>query len=147
MSKALPAGSRLHLPVGTEALRELRHDLRTPINAVIGYCEMLIEDAGAAAPAGFLVDLRRLHAAGRRMLRLTNELFSDRPSPLHQLTCQEVLRVCRTPASEVTTLCARLEQPARATGLPQAVSDLQRIAVATDRWRKRIEEMLAAHCR
>lgn len=147
MSHEPPPGSLLHLPAEVEALRTLRHDLRTPINPVLGYCELIVEEAGSAAPAPFLAGMKRLHAAGRRMLKLTNELFSEKPSPLHQLTCREVLRQFRVPAREAAALCVKLERQARAASLPVAARDLQRIGVATDRWVKRIEEMLAAHCR
>ena len=34
-----------------QALSELRHELRTPINQIVGYCEMLLEDAEAAEHA------------------------------------------------------------------------------------------------
>ena len=34
-----------------QALSELRHELRTPINQIVGYCEMLLEDADAAQHA------------------------------------------------------------------------------------------------
>ena len=147
MKRTLPAGSRLYLPATSDVLRELRHDLRTPINPILGYCELIVEESGAAAPAKFLAGLREVHAIGRRMLRLTNELFSDQPSPLHHLTCHEVLRAFRTPARQVEVRCARLRRQAMAAGLPVAARDLERIALATDRWRKRIEEMLIEHGR
>src|ERR1700760_273510 len=42
--------------------RKLRHDLRTPMNAIKGYGEMLIEDAANAGRETFLDDLSRLLA-------------------------------------------------------------------------------------
>jgi|GEM_PF-1722750 len=141
------AKRHLHLPAGTEALRTLRHDLRTPINPILGYCELIVEEAGAAAPGPFLVGMRELHATGSRMLKLTNEIFSDRPSGLRQLDCAELQREFRVPARAATTLCRRLERQAVAAALPVAAQDLQRIGVATGRWLKRIEEMLEQNCR
>lgn len=44
--------------------RALRHDLRTPLNQIIGYSEMLIETLGDSAPEGLKGDLLRLHASG-----------------------------------------------------------------------------------
>lgn len=137
----------LHLPAGTEALRALRHDLRTPINPFLGYCELIVEEAGDAAPAPFLAGMRELHATGSHMLKLTNEIFSDQPSGLRQLDCAELQREFRGPAEAATTLCRRLERQAEAAALPVAVRDLQRIGIATGRWLKRIEEMLEQNCR
>jgi signal transduction histidine kinase len=147
MSQPPPSGSRLHLPVDTEAMRKLRHDLRTPINPILGYCELIVEEAGSTAPVPFLAGMEQLHSVGERMLKLTNGLFSNQPSPLHELTCLEILRAFRAPAGEVATLCARLEQEANAAALPVAARDLQRISIATGRWLARIEEMLEENCR
>lgn len=147
MSQPPSSGSRLQLPVGVEAMRKLRHDLRTPINPILGYCELIVEEAGGAAPAPFLAGMKQLHGGGERMLKLTNELFSNQPSPLQELNCLEILRAFRAPAGEVATLCARLEQEAKAAALPVAARDLQRIGIATSRWLARIEELLEENCR
>ncbi|HEX2554881.1 MAG TPA: adenylate/guanylate cyclase domain-containing protein [Microvirga sp.] len=48
--------------------KHLRHDLRTPINAIKGYGEMLLEDAEADGQAGLAQDLRRLLVAAEGML-------------------------------------------------------------------------------
>ncbi|HEY0081884.1 MAG TPA: adenylate/guanylate cyclase domain-containing protein [Pyrinomonadaceae bacterium] len=58
----------------------VRHELRTPINAVIGYSEMLLEDASdALGEAEFAADLRRIEAAARELLELIEDIvrFSD----------------------------------------------------------------------
>ena len=142
MKLYLSTPDRLQLPVDVESLRTLRHDLRTPINPILGYCELIVEEAGDAAPAPFVAGVQTPHAGGQRMLKLTNELFSEQPSPLHQLTCPELLRRFRAPAAEAAALCTRLEQEAKAAALPVAAEDLRRIGVATGRWLARIEELL-----
>jgi DNA-binding response OmpR family regulator len=56
------------------SMAAMRHDLRTPLNAVIGYSEMLLEDAG---PSGTLAEgLDRVLAAARALLALIDDLFS-----------------------------------------------------------------------
>ncbi|HEX8458979.1 MAG TPA: adenylate/guanylate cyclase domain-containing protein [Pyrinomonadaceae bacterium] len=58
----------------------VRHELRTPINAVIGYSEMLIEDAADAPEhAEFVADLHKTQAAARQLLELIEDIvrFSD----------------------------------------------------------------------
>ena len=60
---ALEAG-----PIDTEALgSHLRHELRTPLNHVIGYAEMLLEDAEESGREELAGDLRRIHSAGRQL--------------------------------------------------------------------------------
>ena len=53
----------------------LRHELRTPLNAVIGYSEMLLEDADDPALADFAADLKQVLAAGRQLLAVVNDLL------------------------------------------------------------------------
>jgi sigma-B regulation protein RsbU (phosphoserine phosphatase) len=50
----------------------VRHDFRTPINQIIGYGEMLEEDAAAAGQDEAVSDLRKIQQAARRMLELIN---------------------------------------------------------------------------
>ncbi len=61
--EALEAG-----PIDTEALgSHLRHELRTPLNHVIGYAEMLLEDAEDRGDDELARDLRRIHASGKQL--------------------------------------------------------------------------------
>ena len=142
MSKDLPAESRLCLPTDTAALRALRHDLRTPINPILGYCELIVEEAGDAAPPALLAGIRELHAAGTQMLKLTNEVFSEQPSSLRELSIAELRREFRAPAGVAAALCTKLEQQANTAALPVAARDLDRIGIATGRWLARVEELL-----
>jgi adenylate cyclase len=48
--------------------QRLRHDLRTPINTIKGYGEMLLEDVEDAGAANLAQDLRRLLTAAEQML-------------------------------------------------------------------------------
>ncbi len=61
----------------------LLHDLRTPLNHIIGYTEMLIEQAQEQGQDDFVPDLRKTHAAGRQLLALINDNFEsgDAPAP------------------------------------------------------------------
>jgi PAS domain S-box-containing protein len=57
-------------------LANMSHELRTPLNAVIGYSEMLLEDAEADGTAAERVaDVRRIHTAGRHLLALVNDVL------------------------------------------------------------------------
>ena len=52
---------------------QLRHELRTPLNHIIGYTEMLLEDAGGSAIDGLAAGLRGILDDARLLLRRINE--------------------------------------------------------------------------
>ena len=56
-------------------LANMSHELRTPLNAVIGYSEMLAEDAIDGGYASIAPDLRKIKAAGTHLLSLINEVL------------------------------------------------------------------------
>jgi len=60
----------------SEFLARMSHELRTPLNAVIGYSEMLLEDAVAAAgDEQQIADLRRINSAGKHLLSLVTDVL------------------------------------------------------------------------
>ncbi len=48
-------------------LAELRHNLRTPVNHILGYSEMMIEDLEEQGQLDGCEQLRSLHAAGKQL--------------------------------------------------------------------------------
>jgi signal transduction histidine kinase len=58
-----------------EFLAKMSHELRTPLNAVIGYSQILIEDAQDEGDAESIEDLGRILDAGQHLLKLVNEIL------------------------------------------------------------------------
>ncbi len=56
-------------------LANMSHELRTPLNAVLGYSEMLQEEAEDRGLDGFIPDLKSIHAAGKHLLELVNDVL------------------------------------------------------------------------
>ena len=59
-------------------LAHMRHELRTPLIAIIGYSEMLLEDAaeeGEPPEGGIVPELQRICAAGKQLLARINDLL------------------------------------------------------------------------
>ena len=56
-------------------LANMSHELRTPMNAIIGYSEMLAEEAEELGQEGFLPDLKKIQSAGRQLLELINDVL------------------------------------------------------------------------
>ncbi len=59
----------------------LRHDLRTQLNAILGYSELWLEEAPAAPPPGFCEHLREIHSGGRFLLERLNSLLEPVHAP------------------------------------------------------------------
>lgn len=56
-------------------LANMSHELRTPLNAIIGYSEILKEQATEDNRPDDLKDLERIHAAGRHLLSLIDDIL------------------------------------------------------------------------
>ncbi len=56
-------------------LANMSHELRTPMNAIIGYSEMLVEEAEELDQESFIPDLKKIHAAGKHLLGLINDIL------------------------------------------------------------------------
>ena len=52
--------------------RQQLHDLRTPLNHIIGYSELLKDQATSEGHLAYMPDLERIHDAGRQLLSLLN---------------------------------------------------------------------------
>jgi len=58
-----------------EFLAKMSHELRTPLNAVIGYSQILLEDAEGEGDRESVADLNKIHGAGQHLLKLVNEVL------------------------------------------------------------------------
>jgi signal transduction histidine kinase/DNA-binding response OmpR family regulator len=56
-------------------LAKMSHELRTPMNAIIGYSEILLEDADDRGDAGAKSDLKKILSAARHLLGLINDVL------------------------------------------------------------------------
>src|SRR3954464_11677980 len=59
-----------------ETLSKLRHALRTPLNQIIGYTEMLMETVEEKSSGPLLRDLKKIHTAGGQLLALLNDALA-----------------------------------------------------------------------
>ena len=102
-------------------LAKMSHELRTPLNAVIGYSEILQEDADLSGDARRSDDLSRIAAAGKHLLALVTD----------------VLDITRIEADEMELqlgdfAVARLIEDVAATTAPLAKSNGNRLVIRVD---------------
>lgn len=76
--------------ISVEITADLRHNLRTPLNQIIGYTELLTEDAREANLTAFVADLEKIHKAAHNLLALLNTALAPN------------LQMINTPAPVIT---------------------------------------------
>ncbi|MVA98044.1 response regulator [Nitratireductor sp. CAU 1489] len=59
----------------SEFLAKMSHELRTPLNAVLGYSEILLEDAELEGRGEDIADLQKISAAGKHLLAMVNDIL------------------------------------------------------------------------
>jgi class 3 adenylate cyclase/CheY-like chemotaxis protein len=118
-------------------LAHMRHELRTPVNAILGYSEMLLEDADPAQP-GSVQDLEKIQAAGRTLLALINEILDpaflegDKADLDLEAAGARIRHDLRTPVNAIIGYSEMLIEDAEAEG-SGSVDDLRRILGAGQR--------------
>lgn len=114
------------------ALGHVRHELRTPINAILGYSEMLLEDDPSGGTAD---DLARIRDSGRQLLELVDSILdagrieADGDRDIESYAAQ-IEADLRTPVTSVIGYCEMLVEAEMEAGRPAMTPDLERIADA-----------------
>lgn len=131
----LPAAAPDPERVRRASLAFVRHELRTPINAIIGYSEMLYDDArdeGDTAAAG---DLERVQRCGREILTLVDSILDaeriDAEAGRHLESYGEQIRAdLRDPLSAITGYTEMLIENSREEEKTARIPDLERVMAA-----------------
>src|SRR5262245_61466891 len=119
----------------------LRHDLRTPLNHIIGYCELLLEEAEDRRLGAFAPDLQRIHSAGKRLLAVINDLLD--PTKTRPGSQSLIHHEVRTPLNQIIGYVELLQEDATAAQQAALVADLQKIdRAARDLLRLVVERLL-----
>src|SRR5215471_20302925 len=121
-------------------LSKIRHDLRTPINHILGYCEMLQEDQ--QLPEDFTPDLAKIHAGGKQLLALIADYFDEETFETKRGDVQRLCHDLRTPVNQIIGYSEMLQEDAAALGKKKYLPDLQKIRKAAISWLGLMEEHL-----
>ena len=111
-------------------LARVRHDLRTPINHILGYCEMLLDDAGDLAWPNLVSDLQKIEVAGKQLLAIVNYQFDASHVRTTPLDLRQIQHELRTPINHIIGFTEILQEQASDFGRPVVQSDLGKIRTA-----------------
>jgi CheY-like chemotaxis protein len=124
-------------------LATLRHELCTPLNAILGYSELLLE--GLAGDAACVTDLGKIHTAGSELLARVNDLLDPARAAIE--------RADRNPDAFAATVHHELRTPITAilgysellleerAGDEASVADLGKIHAAAGRFLALIDDV------
>jgi sigma-B regulation protein RsbU (phosphoserine phosphatase) len=112
-------------------LSRMRHELRTPINHILGYSEMMLEE-GNLSPQ-FAADLQKIHASGRELQSLITQYLDDekffKPRDL-----QKLYHELRTPVNHIIGYGELLVELAQEESKSERIADLEKIQQAARNW-------------
>jgi len=131
----LPTDDSPQIQVSAEtakALRAtLRHELRTPMNHIIGYSEMLLEEAEELKWENFVPDLQRIHTAGNKLLNLINDILDPTKTEISTANLGMLRHDLLNPLNLIMGYSEMLQEEASDNGQEEVLPDLQRIHTAS----------------
>lgn len=126
-------------PSGQNAqlLSKLRHDLKTPLNQIIGYSEMLIEDAEAAGQDSMAQKLRSVLESARSSLDVQSRSLNRAPEEIRSAVWTEFSTAQQAQTGRMDELLNELGREEDATGI---APDLDRLRQAVGNLRELTNE-------
>lgn len=117
-------------PLTAAEVSALRHDLRTPVNHIVGYCELLLEDAAADAGDARRTALQDALAGARDVLTLIDATLSASGEGVTPGTIDALHTRLRAPHDRILAAMDALGTAAAGEGFQ---ADVERIRHATGR--------------
>ena len=108
-----------------------RHNLKNPVNAILGFSEMLIEDCGDEGYDSLIPDLKKIHGSGLEILQIIEDSFSDSNlevsgDQLSKIASKMEISL-RTPINTVIGYSEMLQEEAEDIDLDTFTEDLAKI--------------------
>ena len=110
-----------------ETLTQLRHALRTPLNQIIGYSEMLMESIEDLQAERLLGDIKKVHTAGGQLLALFNAALAPWKIETGKIDLLAMRRDMLAPLNAIVGYSELCQEEAAELGKAEVVSDLKRI--------------------
>lgn len=128
-------------------LAKTRHDLCTPINAIMGYSEMLMEDAQDDGDQEQAQDLERIHKAGQALLAKVRDLLNPALIQSGELDLANIEalgeRVHIALRSDISTVIGYSEMLMEDTEGTPAAADLEKIRLSGTRLTDLIQQLIS----
>jgi adenylate cyclase len=136
-ARQLPEPDAPKVPAKRTSAAQLRHDLRTPFNQIIGYSEMLIEDAEASNNEFILGNIAQILKDAQQLLALIDEILDPHAARPSQ---ERLNRDLLFPLSHLLSHVERVIHMATQRGQQDALADIERILEAV----KRLDQIVSS---
>lgn len=125
---------------GVDSLSNIRHSLRTPLNQIIGYSEMLQEEAEELGLAEALPDLKRIHTAGGQLLAMVNNGLAPWRIESGRIDFDSMRHEMRTPLNLIIGYSELCQEESEEKGNQKLTADLKKIDAAARNLLKLFDE-------
>jgi len=113
-----------------DSLVSIRHKLRTPLNQILGYTEMIQEEFGQELAAEISEDLKKIHTAGGQLLSMIQDGLAAWKFEYGKVDLNSMRFEARTPLNLIIGYGELLEEIAQEEQLDGVVADLKKITGA-----------------
>ena len=120
------------------SLAHLRHELRTPLNHILGYSEMLLEDAGEASELAMA--LRGVRGDGHALLAVVEDSLAPAHIEAGGVNVSRLASEISPPLDRLDQAVSRLVRLAADDGASAVSADAQRIGAAVSRLRSLVAD-------
>ncbi|MBM3838542.1 MAG: response regulator [Verrucomicrobia bacterium] len=127
-----------------DRLGHIRHELRTPINHIMGYSDLILEELDPAQHPSLKADLEKVQFGGRQLLHLIGEFFEAEKRESRRLEVSQIYHELRTPVNQIIGYSELLQEEAVEAGLTSLLPDLEKIHRAALHWLRVMESHLLA---
>ena len=116
----------------------LLYDLRTPLNQIIGYSELLMEMVDEHQVEALLAPLRLVHRAAMTLAARLQEEMAPWKIEAGKFKIEKLREKMLPAITQIETLCGRCEEMALAESATLAQADLGKIRTATERLHRKL---------
>jgi Bacteriophytochrome (light-regulated signal transduction histidine kinase) len=109
------------------------HELRSPLNHILGYSEIATEDATDAGCDQIVADLQAIHEAGQRLLAVIESTLAPAASTITPVPPETIDREVREPLNQIIGYTDLVAEEATAAGEESIAADVMKIRRAAER--------------
>ena len=124
------ACDQVYQAVRRRLIASMRDELRTPINHIIGYSEMLQEEAQDQGQNGLLPDLQRIQGASLRLLTLVNDYLDEGTTGVGEVSTGRLSHELRGTLNAIVGYSEMMQEEVEDRKGQDFVPDLQKISLA-----------------